>query len=97
MNTYAMEKRRHMRLPVDVTYRLVIDSKEYRGRIDNISSSGAYLASIEPKLPLSDIPQQGVLDMKIEEGWVSAKCEIVYIGNAENRKFSQGVGVEIQW
>jgi hypothetical protein len=98
MNLLAMEKRRHLRLAVDVKYRLFIDNGEYAGHINNISSSGAYLATIDPKLPGSCVSRQGVLNLNVdEENWVSAKCEIVYVGHSANESFAQGAGVALLW
>lgn len=92
------EKRRHLRLPVDVSYRLFINNKEYSGRVDNISSSGAYLASIDPTLPTSCVSQQGVLNLNLDEGgWVSAKCEIIYIGHSARALIPQSAGVCLLW
>lgn len=97
-NTATIEKRRHLRLPVDVRFRLRIDNEEYKGYINNISSSGAYLASIDPQLPDSRVSKHGVLDMNVDEdGWVSARCEIVYVGNSANRAYPNGAGVALLW
>lgn len=98
MNISAMEKRRHLRMPVEVKYRLFIDDEEYSGQINNISSSGAHLATIDPMLPSTFVSQQGVLNLNIEEdSWVSARCEIVYVGNPANEFFSFGAGVALLW
>lgn len=96
-NPATMEKRRHLRLPVDIKYRLHIDNEEYKGCINNISSSGAYLATINPQLPVSRVAKQGMLEMNVEEGWISARCEIVYIGNCANRASPTGAGVAVMW
>lgn len=92
MNYSGKEKRKHSRLPIDVQFRLIMDNHEYSGKLSNISLSGAYLATIEPKLATSSITQQGSLHIGTGNGWVEVACEIVYL-ESESEIFPHGVGV----
>ncbi|MGR8933076.1 MAG: PilZ domain-containing protein [Gammaproteobacteria bacterium] len=98
MKVSVMEKRRHVCMPVDVRYRLFIDHEEYSGRINNISSSGAYLATIDPMLPSGCVAQRGMLNLNIDaDEWITAPCEIVYVGEAVGSLSPPGVGVSVWW
>lgn len=92
MTSSGKEKRRHSRLPIDLQYLLIINDREYRGHINNISLIGAYLATVEPELSESCVGLQGMLNIHAESGWVTLKCEIVYIGS-NDKFFPSGAGI----
>jgi hypothetical protein len=91
MSYTGREKRRHVRLPIDLQYRLVVDDLEYSGHMEDISLSGAYLASIEPEFPASGVSRQGVLNINTRNEWVEVSGEVVYRGS-RSKLFPQGVG-----
>jgi len=92
MNSKKNELRKHGRVAIDLDYFFALNNQEFSGRISNLSLGGAYLATINPKLPATSTSQQGNLKIKCKNGWTEIKCNIVYIGNKDLEGLD-GVGV----
>lgn len=86
-------RRRHERITIELEYHLLLNGREYSGKTANISISGAYLSSPEPKLALSSLSQIGNLKIKLNDELLSLKCEIVHLTTKKDEAFPIGAGV----
>lgn len=93
MTTLTKNRRRHARLSINADYRLILDGQEYNGKVDNISLSGAFLITQEPRLTASDVHKTGDLSIKMNDENMQLKCEIVYVEMSMESVFPKGVGV----
>lgn len=93
MISLTPNRRRHVRISVNADYQLILDGKEYIGKIDNISLSGAFLMMPNHKLTASDTQRIVDLRITINNENVPLKCEIFYVETSGQSIFPAGIGV----
>lgn len=92
MSQIPENRRRHVRVPTNLAYRLIVEGQEYTGKVTNISLSGAFLAAPSPPLNPSHLCQSGVLQIWLHHKALTLKCDIIYAAIVEGA-FPVGAGV----
>lgn len=87
------DRRKHTRVPTDLDFSLLLNGTEFKGKIGNISLSGAFLLEPEPEIFPSLITQQGYLTITLGSEPLRFQCEVVYAAGHENTYFPVGAGV----